>query len=45
MRAFVASLSVPGDKQEKARHSSAEAFINDNATSMYREFADQFKKK
>jgi hypothetical protein len=48
MAAFVASLSVPGDKQdkqEKARHSSAEAFINDHATSMYREFADQFKKK
>jgi hypothetical protein len=45
MKDFVAMLSATGDNAEKTRRNSAEAFISGNSTSMYCEFADQFKKK
>jgi hypothetical protein len=45
MKDFLAALLATGDNAEKARRNSAKAFISGNSTSMYCEFADQFKKK
>jgi len=45
MEKFLAALAVPGENPEKARRISAEEFVSSNATSMYCEFVDQFRKK
>lgn len=46
MEKFLTALSnAAGENAEKARRASAEEFISNNGTSMYCEFADQFKKK
>jgi Peptidase family M48 len=45
MKDFVTSLSATSDNAEKVKRNAAAAFISGNSTSMYCEFADQFKKK
>lgn len=45
MEKFLAALAVPGENPEKTRRNSAEEFVSGNATSMYCEFVDQFRKK
>jgi hypothetical protein len=45
LKDLITALCAAGDDQHKARRNTAEAFVSNNSTSMYCEFADQFKKK